>query len=181
MDGKKNRLGLVVLILSAMFLSACDSNRVAFTKDLIRGYALTEKDLAELQYYVSNEALFRHAKSYKEDYDIEEGVLVSKKSFEVDEVLVEEDTPGVAVGVGPMGKSLDISFEKRSSFPFKIGVAGVYEIQKKTRGKRTLFLYDGAPYFLVNQYDDIHLEVETEDLDKIKQNRKKLHGRELDD
>lgn len=180
MEGKKHSLTIALFLITSLFLSGC-SNRVAFTKDLIRGYALTAEDLSELQYYVSNDILLRHAKSFSENYDIEDGVLVSKKRFEVDEVLVKEDTPGIAVGVGPRGRSLEVSFEKRSAFPFRMGTAGVFEIQKKTRGKRTLFLYDDAPYFLVNQFDDIHLEVETEDLDKVKQKRKKLAGRELND
>jgi hypothetical protein len=113
---RRSALGVALLALLALFATGCGPRLVPFTHELRIQNSLTDQDLKNLQFYVSHRITLRR--------EIESGgsqitsshklLLVSGKTIE--EVIVEEHTPGVAVDVA--GGALAVSFETGSALLF---------------------------------------------------------------
>lgn len=107
---------LALLSLLSLFTTGCGPRLVPFTHELRVQNNLTDRDLKNLQFYVSHRIALRR--------ELESGgsqitsnhklLLVSGKTIE--EVIVEEHTPGIAVVVD--GSALAISFEQGASLTF---------------------------------------------------------------
>lgn len=106
---------LVTTLLALASLTGCTSY-VPFTQELRTAHGLSRDDLKNLQFYVSHRITLRR--------EVESGgsqitpghklLLVSGKTIE--EVVVEEHTPGVATQVGD--SMLSVSFEPGASILF---------------------------------------------------------------
>jgi hypothetical protein len=109
----------LLLLLATMTLTlatGCGATLVPFTHDLRDRNNLSNEDLKNLQYYVSRKIVLRREleSGSKEVTGAHQLVIVSGKR--VEEVVIEELTPGVAVGVGP--KTIAVSFEPGSFLTF---------------------------------------------------------------
>jgi hypothetical protein len=107
---------IAALMASSAFSSGCAS-LVPFTQEIRSQHNLTDDDLQHLQFYVSNEVTLRR--------EIESrGRIISGGQLEVtsgklvEEVVIQEHTPGVVVTVG--GDALAISFEEGSALTFSL-------------------------------------------------------------
>jgi hypothetical protein len=117
----KARLLALVALSFALFSTAC-ARLVPFTHELRVEHNLKAEDLKNLQFYVSNDIKLRR--------ELESGgrqvtgghrlLVISGKTIE--EVVVPEGTPGVAVAVDDT--TLSISFEPGSSMVFAVPGAG---------------------------------------------------------
>ncbi|HSN98429.1 MAG TPA: hypothetical protein VLS89_09025 [Candidatus Nanopelagicales bacterium] len=109
-------LVFVAASLLALCLAGCGPRLVPFTHELRVQHNLSDKDLRNLQFYVSHRITLRR--------ELESGgsqvtpghklLLVSGKTIE--EVVIEEHTPGVAVDV--RNRTLAVSFEPGSAMFF---------------------------------------------------------------
>jgi hypothetical protein len=109
-------LSLLAASLLALFLAGCGPTLVPFTHELRLQHNLSNDDIKNLQFYVSHTMTLRR--------ELESGgsqvtashklLLVSGKTIE--EVVIEEHTPGVAVDV--KGNALAVSFEPGSAILF---------------------------------------------------------------
>ena len=87
-------------LAAGLFSIGCGSTLVPFTQEIRDEHNLADKDLKNLQFYVSHKITLRR--------ELESGgrqvtgshklLVVSGKTIE--EVVVEEKTPGIAVAVG---------------------------------------------------------------------------------
>jgi hypothetical protein len=106
---------LAVVVLG-LLTAACGKSLVPFTHEIRVQHRLTDADIKNLQFYVSHTVVLRR--------ELEEGgrqitgnhklLLVSGKTIE--EVVIEDETPGIAVDVRP--GALSISFEPDTSLVF---------------------------------------------------------------
>jgi hypothetical protein len=113
---RRPALAAAFLALLTLFVAGCGPRLVPFTHELRVQNNLTDRDLKNLQFYVSHRVALRR--------EIESGgsqitsshklLLVLGKTIE--EVIVEEHTPGVAVSVS--GGSIAVSFEPGASLLF---------------------------------------------------------------
>jgi hypothetical protein len=112
----RRALLLVLASLTLTLGTGCGATLVPFTHDLRDRNGLSNEDLKNLQYYISRKIVLRREleSGGKEITGAHQLVIVSGKR--VEEVVIEELTPGVAVGVGP--ETLAVSFEPGSFLTF---------------------------------------------------------------
>jgi hypothetical protein len=114
-----NRAPLFSFVAAAalsFFTTGCGSGLIAFTHELRVENNLSAEEIKNLQFYVSHKITLRR--------ELESGgrqvtgshklLVVSGKTIE--EVVIEEATPGIAVAVG--SSAISISFEQGSSMDF---------------------------------------------------------------
>ncbi len=119
-----------------LFVSGCGAGLVPFTHELREQNRLTDVEIKNLQFYVSHKITLRR--------ELESGgrqvtgshklLLTSGKSIE--EVVVEDGTPGVAVDV--KGPVLSISFEPGTSFDFVVEGGKPLAATASAGGRRSL-------------------------------------------
>src|SRR5687768_10269726 len=110
------RAGFAVL-LAATALTGCSATFVPFTQDLRTRHSLTDDDLHQLQYYVSHEVkLRREVQTLGRDITGGELKLLAGKTIE--EIVIEEQTPCVAVAVD--SSTITVSFEEGSELRFSL-------------------------------------------------------------
>lgn len=107
---------MAALMNLSAFSSGC-SSLVPFTHEIRSQHNLTDDDLRHLQFYVSNDVTLRREIASR-------GRVISGGSLEVtagklvEEVVVEEHTPGVAVDIHD--GAVSVSFEEGSALVFSI-------------------------------------------------------------
>jgi hypothetical protein len=117
MMNRAHSLALLVLAAASLFFATgCGGGLLAFTHELREQQALTNDELKNLQWYVSHRITLRR--------QLESGgrqvtgghklLVVSGKT--VEEVVVEEHTPGIAVAIND--STISVSFEQGSSLDF---------------------------------------------------------------
>ncbi len=112
---KTRALSLLTAILLALVASGCRSF-VPFTQEIRDQNHLSEAELKNLQFYVSNTiTLRREAESGGRQVTGNHKLLVVAGKT-IEEVVIEAKTPGVCVGVGP--HHLSISFEQGTAIDF---------------------------------------------------------------
>jgi hypothetical protein len=113
---KTSALTLAASALVALIAATGCRTFVPLTQEIRDQNHLSDAELKNLQYYVSNTiALHREADSAgRQVTGNHKLVVVAGKTIE--EVVVESKTPGICVGVGP--HTLAISFEQGSSIDF---------------------------------------------------------------
>jgi hypothetical protein len=110
---------LLGLALSTLTLgTGCGSGLVPLTQELRDQHGLTEQELSNLQYYVSHTITLRRELESGGRQITGNHKLVLRAGKTIEEVVVPDGTPGVAVGVG--ADSLEISFEEGTSILFAI-------------------------------------------------------------
>jgi hypothetical protein len=106
---------LIVAALSAV-LSGC-STLVPFTHEIRSQNDLTPEELSQLQFYVSHEVTLRREVNSKGRV-IRDGELQLRAGKQIEEVVIEDQTPGVAVSVNPA--SIKVSFQEGSALTFAL-------------------------------------------------------------
>jgi hypothetical protein len=103
-----------VLVLT--FLTGCGASMVPFTHEIRAEHSLTKEDLKNLQYYISTRVTLRRELDSDKKQITGSHKLILTSGKVIEEVVVEEKTPGVAIDVGP--RSITVSFEPGSSIEF---------------------------------------------------------------
>lgn len=112
-------LATLSLALSTLAMATgCGSGLVPLTQELRDQHGLTEQELSNLQYYVSHTITLRRELESGGRQITGNHKLVLRAGKTIEEVVVPDGTPGVAVGVG--AESLEISFEEGTSILFAI-------------------------------------------------------------
>ena len=109
-------LSLSVLIALLVTLAGCGRTLVPFTQEIRVQHRLSDADVKNLQFYLSHRVTLRReldsgSRKITGNHRL---LLVSGKTIE--EVVVEEGTPGIAVAVDD--GSVSVSFEQGSSLVF---------------------------------------------------------------
>jgi hypothetical protein len=99
----------VALLSLAIALCACA--KVPFTKKLVADNNLKPEDLKQLQFYVSSKVVLRHEVSKDQPPSVTGHELKIVQGKEIEEVVIEANTPGVALTVEADKDVLKIAFE----------------------------------------------------------------------
>ena len=147
-----------------------------YNQGLRRVYNLTDDELRRVQFYNSNTIVLTLADEVREAPNTKKRRKQKLDVRHIDQVIIEEHTRGVAVGVG--GNWLDISFEEGRALRFALLPNGRFAIKDK------IVLYGGQRY-RVDYLDHrrsrypVTLLVQRDLKPKTVVNRQKAKGRKL--
>jgi len=157
-------------------------DKIPFTHSLRTEYNLTPPEIKRLQFYVSHPLQRRHV-STSGKYEITKGTLITKAGQDIQEVVVNRGTPGVAVDVRE--PDIRISFEEKFSFRFVRGIGAqsdVYVLGLTTNEQgQSVVRYGGASFIPERNSQLAHLLIKKEDLTEMVNKRRVLPGRRLRD
>ncbi|WP_437318501.1 DNA-directed RNA polymerase [Sorangium sp. So ce385] len=100
----------------ALLLLGCAPRLVPFTHELRVQHGLSDRDVKGLQFYVSHEIALRRELTAESSRITSSHTLLLVSGKVIEEVVVEERTPGVVVGA--RGGVLSVSFEPGTSLTF---------------------------------------------------------------
>ncbi len=168
---------LFFLLSVAVLFVACSSERIPFTQELRQEYQLSEEDLKNLQYYVSDEILLERDAVLGES-KVDRGKLTTKSGKLIEQILLEGDTPGIAVQTGEYW--LAVSFEQNAAlfFTSRLGYIKQGEYYLGTRGNQRV-QYNNKEYVIINNGIQSYLMIDRESLSNLIRNRKILLGRRV--
>lgn len=106
----------VAAALLALALAGCGPRLVPFTHELRAQHNLSAADLKNLQFYVSHQITLRRELESGGSQVTANHKLLVVAGKTIEEVVIEEHTPGVAVQIGE--RTIAVSFEPGSSFLF---------------------------------------------------------------
>ncbi|MBW2526238.1 MAG: DNA-directed RNA polymerase [Deltaproteobacteria bacterium] len=109
------------LLLAAVLASAlagCGAGRIPFTHEIRTQYRLSDQELQNLQFYVSHTVTLRRELDATSRQVTGGHKLVLTTGKVIEEVVVEEETPGVAVAVG--SDTITVSFDVGSAMVFAL-------------------------------------------------------------
>ncbi len=102
-----------VLTLMGLIATSCSNKLKYFTQDLYEDFGWTERDLRAIQFYVSEDIVL-YKKLSAEEARISKGKIRIVDGSQVEEVIIEQGTPGVFVR-SPKQERFAISFEDDAS------------------------------------------------------------------
>lgn len=187
-------LGCVLLTV----LVSCTRVYVPFTLELRNEYQLTDQEVRELQFYVSDRVILE-----REIVDIDkrvskEHILKKIEDKILDQVVFRSFTPGVAVDVLPY--ALQVAFEQQGYLTFETDgeLEDPYYFKSDRYGEEVklkifdhcwwfkhyedeiysngLVDYNGHEYWVYHPENRPHLLVDEESLEKIIENRRIVKG-----
>jgi len=114
----RSLLTVAAVLVLGLFATGCGSGLIAFTHELREQNRLTDDEIKNLQFYVSHKITLRREleSGNREVTGNHKLLLTAGKSIE--EVVVEEKTPGIALTVKP--GLISISFERGTSLDFVV-------------------------------------------------------------
>ncbi|MBW2457420.1 MAG: DNA-directed RNA polymerase [Deltaproteobacteria bacterium] len=110
-------LPLVALVLVSSVLTGCGATMVPFTHELRSQQSLSVDDVQQLQFYVSHTVTLRREVELS-SRQIEGGNLKLRSGKTLEEVVVEQETPGIATVVNDT--TISVSFEEGTALTFAL-------------------------------------------------------------
>jgi hypothetical protein len=192
---------LLLLVGLAVPCLGCGSSLIPLTEELRQQHDLTEEELANLQYYVSDTITLRRELESGSRQVTGSHTLLLTSGKAVEEVVVEDETPGVAVRIEPGG--LAISFEEGTFLlfatrtdgdlglaPAESGGAFAPPVVRRAAGTGKYFLlvdgtgrvtFQGRAFEAQGDSFRAHLLIDAESLEEVVESRTVLKGRTLGD
>lgn len=100
---------LLLLFGLIMLGTSCSNKLKYFTEDMYYDYRWTDSELAQIQFYLSEDIILQKERS-RESSRIKDGKIRIKEGVELEEIVIPKGTPGVFVK-SPKGNQLAISFD----------------------------------------------------------------------
>ena len=156
-----------------------NKDRLVITRHLVETYKLTAEDFAKLQLFVHGRILLRREAAGLSREITSEHTLKVETGRVYDEVLVENDTPGVSISETELRVNFDPE-DPENGFVFKEDGQGKFrlDLARKDGGHGLVAEYGGERYDVV-EGSSAHLEVGAEMLREYVTNQRKLPGTTL--
>lgn len=153
-----------------------NSDRLVITRKLVETYKLTSDDFAQLQLFLHGRILLRREATGGTREITEQHTLKVETGRVYDEVLVENETPGVSISSQELRVNFDPE-DPENGFVFKEDGQGKFrlELARKEGGQGLVAEYGGERYDVV-EGSSAHLEVGAEMLREYVTNQRKLPG-----
>jgi hypothetical protein len=153
-----------------------NKDRLVITRHLVEKYKLTADDFAQLQLFVHGRILLRREAAGATREITEKHTLKLETGHVYDEVLIENDTPGVSISESELRVNFDPE-DPENGFVFKEDGQGKFrlELARKEGGNGLVAEYAGERYDVV-EGSSAHLEVGAEMLREYVTNQRKLPG-----
>jgi hypothetical protein len=113
----------IAVVLVGGALLGCASSRIPFTHEVRTQYRLSDDEVRNLQFYVSHTITLRRELSATDRQVTGGHKLVLTSGKVIEEVVIEESTPGVAVAVGR--EAIAVSFDVGSQLEFALRTGDV--------------------------------------------------------
>lgn len=107
----------LLAVVALLFGTGCATRMVPFTQELRAQHELTDSEVKGLQFYLSDDVKLRRELE-RDNRRVVGGNLEVTTGKLVEEVLVEEQTPGVVVAMDEL--TLSVSFEEGTSLSFSV-------------------------------------------------------------
>lgn len=153
-----------------------NKDRLVITRHLVEKYKLTAEDFAQLQLFIHGRILLRREASGATREITEKHTLKLETGHVYDEVLVENDTPGVSISESELRVNFDPE-DPENGFVFKEDGQGKFrlDLARREGGNGWVAEYGGERYDVV-EGSSAHLEVGAEMLREYVTNQRKLPG-----
>lgn len=154
-------------------------DRLVVTRHLVETYKLTAEDFAQLQLFLHGRILLRREATGGTKEITERHTLKVETGRIYDEVLVENETPGVSISTRELRVNFDPE-DPENGFVFKEDGQGKFrlDLSRKDGGHGFVAEYGGERYDVV-EGSSAHLEVGAEMLREYVTNQRKLPGNVL--
>ena len=176
MERMTMRWWVPAMVFGCALVSSC-TRYVPLTVELMEKSSLSTDDLKYVQLYLSKDTLLERKLKPAERKDDDAGPI----GLHVEQILVDEKTPGIADKVVPeklkddrMRITVWVSFEPGLAYPFVVENTGTFNLDSRNRrlivGDKTFDVeFEGTerPYLMVEEDQGIEI--------------RKLKGRRLDD
>jgi hypothetical protein len=118
---------MTFVMLATTWLTGCAASLVPFTHEMRVQHELSDSDIQSLQFYVSNEVTLRREARTKGRI-IDDGNLKLHAGKAIEEIVIEEHTPGVAVAIE--AATIRISFSEGSALDFSLRTAAAQPLRQ---------------------------------------------------
>ncbi len=175
-------LHFAVLLGSIALLFSCGPTYRPFTSDLQNSYNWSEKELKHIQFYLSEDVVLRRELSKGESV-IKEGRIVLEEGRRIEEIVIEEGTPGLLLFM-PKENRMAVSFEEGRDRYLMFGPHpkrnGRYTLLGSSWNKRQgQVTYQGKKYRTSSQSAFASLLVDLDRVNKVSMARHKAKGRRI--
>ena len=171
----KNKVSSIVVLILVLYLASC-SDKVLYTKQMQQKLFLNEINLGSVQFYNSKKIVLKRNLDL-DDAKVSHGKINFINGQYVEEIIIDKNTPGVAVRNGK--NFLDIAFEKdkKGYFTFILNPDNYFQLSAKTwennLGKIT---YDTLNYYIMPGGAKALLKVSKHNINGFKKKTRKLKG-----
>jgi hypothetical protein len=186
------QIGLLFLAYGFVPASVClpasgcrTGEKIPFRHYMREKHQLSADELKRIQFFLS-ETITLQREVASGDHEIKRGALKTRAGKLMEEIVIEKGTPGIAVKVGPNG--LAVSFQEGTYLTFvcseemRIIKAGKYTLAARDwKNRAGIVDFDGRLYEAVGKSANACLLIEKESLSEVKQEKRTLRGRRLDE
>jgi hypothetical protein len=176
-----NRLHVFVVFLCGMMLASCSKRLTPFTHDLYRDYNWSERELNQIQFYLSSDILlWRNVDPGQ--LRVDGGKIKVRRGRRFEEIRFRRGTPGRLVFFPETGR-LGISFEQGNDDSFLMfgpspKTAGRYTLLAKEWGRNEgLIRYGRNEYYTGAQSAFTHLMIDMQVRGRTRTSRSTVRGR----
>jgi hypothetical protein len=172
----------IIFIFALLTLVNACSHFVPFTPELRKQYGLSDADVKNLQFYVSQKITLQHEMASGEKGITPGHSLRSVNNRQVEEVIVERKTPGIVEKSD--WQTLSVSFEEGARLQFSVknnNAVNYYCLSaNKWVGNNGKLSYGTKEYMAVGQSSSACLLIPFDSLNKLKKDSRSVKGRKLD-
>ena len=170
----------VLLSLFAILMSSCGPTLRPFTKNMYQDYGWSERDLQNVQFYLSHDIVLKRKASGNESI-IKDGKIRVVDAKKVEKIVIKRGTPGTLVFI-PKKNRFAVSFDHDESKYLMFGPS------KKVNGKFVLLAqdwdrnvgtmtYNNETYYTTSSSAMAHLLVDIKAASKVRYTREQASGR----
>lgn len=164
----------------AIFLSSCGPTLRPFTKSMYEEYGWTERDLQNVQFYLSSDIVLKR-KASENATSIKDGKIRVKEGRKVEKIILKKGTPGTIVFI-PKQNRFAVSFDHDESKYLMFGpsrkVKGRYILLAKDWDRNVGYVtYNNETYYTTSSSAMAHLLVDIKAAAEVKHTRERATGR----
>jgi len=174
---------LFLITIVVLGLSSCSKNYTPYSSYLPERNNWSESEIERIQFYTSEDIVLYRQISDSET-EIINGKIKMENGREVDEVIIKEGTPGVAVWIAE-DKRYGISFDDSDELFLTFGPnperkKRYYLMAGKWQGKTGVVTYQGQEYKTSAKSASAYLMVDLKSIKKVDRNSHVAKGRTID-
>jgi hypothetical protein len=169
------------IVLTTLFFFTSCANLVPLSSNLIAKNKWTKEQMQKIQYYTSGDVKLQRISS-NSGSDIKGGVITEESNKAVEEVIIKQNTKGVAVSFP--NDNIGISFEKDDNHALTFGAnpdRNGYFVLMASEWKDRIgrVTYNGEKYYTSPESKDVIILVNMKKIKKLVVSQRAAGGREV--
>lgn len=147
---------LMVLALTSFLLNSCATQRYEFGSDIIKEYDLSEQEVMQLQFYLTDPIHLHKVEGMEYKNSIEFHVLKQKRTSEITEIVLKKGTPGIPVQRGKDWIDIDFGNDLIIRFAQFLGGNKIQRINGFNIFESPKIEYRGEPFYVQFEQHESH-------------------------